>query len=129
MLDKLLTYPIAIAQIVLIILALLQIPYLSTAIVYLGISFYALASIIMLSTFTFTGYNIIRDIVKADPNNYKANLNKLTNITLFKEISTSLVIGVLYAIISLPLAIIYLLSMAILLTAFKPYLAEILKDL
>lgn len=128
MLDKLLTHPIAIAQIVLIILALLQIPYLSTAIVYLGISFYALASIIMLSTFTFTGYNIIRDIVKADPNNYKANLNKLTNITLFKEISI-LVIGVLYAIISLPLAIIYLLSMAILLTVFKPYLAEILKDL
>ena len=128
MLDKLLTHPIAIAQIVLIILALLQIPYLSTAIVYLGISFYTLASIIMLSTFTFTGYNIIIDIVKADPNNYKANLNKLTNITLFKEIST-LVIGVLYAIISLPLAIIYLLSMAILLTVFKPYLAEILKDL
>ena len=54
MLDKLLTHPIAIAQIVLIILALLQIPYLSTAIVYLGISFYALASIIMLSTFSFT---------------------------------------------------------------------------
>ena len=128
MLDKLLTHPIAIAQIVLIILALLQIPYLSTAIVYLGISFYTLASIIMLSTFTFTGYNIIRDIVKADPNNYKANLNKLTNITLFKEIST-LVIGVLYAIISLPLAIIYLLSIAILLTVFKPCLAEILKDL
>lgn len=126
--DKLLTHPIAIAQIVLIILALLQIPYLSTAIVYLGISFYTLASVIMLSTFTFTGYNMIRDIVKADPNNYKANLNKLTNITLFKEIST-LVIGVLYAIISLPLAIIYLLSMAILLTVFKPYLAEILKDL
>lgn len=128
MLDKLLTHPIAIAQIVLIILALLQIPYLSTAIVYLGISFYTLASIIMLSTFTFTGYNMIRDIVKADPNNYKAKLNKLTNITLSKEIST-LVIGVLYAIISLPLAIIYLLSMAILLTVFKPYLAEILKDL
>lgn len=128
MLDKLLTHPIAIAQIVLIILALLQIPYLSTAIVYLGISFYALASIIMLSTFTFTGYNIIRDIVKADPNNYKANLNKLTNITLFKEIST-LVIGVLYAIISLPLAIMYLLSIALLLTVFKSYLAEILKDL
>ena len=128
MLDKLLTHTIAIAQIVLIILALLQIPYLSAAIVYLGISFYALASIIMLSTFTFTGYNIVRDIVKVDPNNYKANLNKLTNITLFKEIGT-LVIGVLYAIISLPLAIIYLLSMAILLTVFKPYLAEILKDL
>lgn len=128
MLDKLLTHSIAIAQIVLIILALLQIPYLSATIIYLGISFYALASIIMLSTFTFTGYNIIRDIVKADPNNYKADLNKLTNITLFKEIST-LVIGVLYAIISLPLAIIYLLSMAILLTVFKPYLAEILKDL
>lgn len=129
MLDKLLTHSIAIAQLVLIILALLQIPYLSTAIVYLGISFYTLASIIMLSTFTFTGYNIIRDIVKVDPNNYKANLNKLTNITLFKEISTTLVIGVLYAIISLPLAIIYLLSMAILLTVFKPYLAEILNDL
>lgn len=128
MLDKLLTRPIAIAQIVLIILALLQIPYLSTAIVYLGISFYTLASIIMLSTFTFTGYNIIRDIVKADPNNYKANLNKLTNITLFGEIST-LIIGILYAIISLPLAIIYLLSMAILLTVFKPYLVKILKDL
>lgn len=128
MLDKLLTHPIAIAQIVLIILALLQIPYLSTAIVYLGISFYALASIIMLSTFTFTGYNIIRDIVKADPNNYKANLNKLTNITLLAEIST-LVIGILYSIISLPLAIMYLLSTALLLTVFKPYLAEILKDL
>lgn len=128
MLDKLLTHPIAIAQIVLIILALLQIPYLSTAIVYLGISFYTLASIIMLSTFTFTGYNMIRDIVKTDPNNYKANLNKLTNITLFGEIST-LIIGILYAIISLPLAIIYLLSMAILLTVFKPCLAEILKDL
>lgn len=127
--DKLLTHPITIAQIVLIILALLQIPYLSTTIVYLGISFYALANIIMLSTFTFTGYNIIRDIVKADPNNYKANLNKLTNITLFKQIISTLVIGVLYAIISLPLAIIYLLSMAILLTVFKPYLAEILKDL
>ena len=128
MLDKLLTHPIAIAQIVLIILALLQIPYLSTAIVYLGISFYALGSIIMLSTFTFTGYNIIRDIIKADPSVYKQELDKLTNITLFKEIST-LVIGVLYAIISLPLAIIYLLSMAILLTVFKSYLAEILKDL
>lgn len=128
MLDKSLAHPIAIAQIVLIILALLQIPYLSTTIVYLGISFYTLASIIMLSTFTFTGYNIIRDIVKADPNNYKANLNKLTNMTLFKEIST-LVIGVLYAIISLPLAIIYLLSTAILLTVFKPYLSEVLKDL
>lgn len=128
MLDKLLTRPIAIAQIVLIILALLQIPYLSTAIVYLGISLYTLASIIMLSTFTFTGYNIVRDIVKADSNYYKAHLNKLTNITLFAEIST-LIIGILYAIISLPLAIIYLLSMAILLTVFKPYLAEILKDL
>lgn len=128
MLDKLLTHPIAIAQIVLIILALLQIPYLSTAIVYLGISFYALASIIMLSTFTFTGYNIIRDIVKADLNNYKANLNKLTNITLLAEIST-LVIGILYSIISLPLAIMYLLSTALLLTVFKSYLAEILKDL
>ena len=129
MLDKLLTHPIAIAQIVLIILALLQIPYLSTAIVYLGISFYALASIIMLSTFTFTGYNIIKDIVKADPNNYKANLNKLTNTRLFAEIISTLVIGILYSIISLPLAIIYLLSMAILLTVFKPYLSEILKDL
>lgn len=128
MLDKLLTHPIAIAQIVLIILALLQIPYLSTAIVYLGISFYTLASIIMLSTFTFTGYNIIRDIVKADPNNYKANLNKLTNMTLFAEIST-LVIGILYSIISLPLAIMYLLSIVLLLTVFKSYLAEILKDL
>lgn len=128
MISKLLTHPIAIAQIVLIILALLQIPYLSTAIVYLGISFYALASIIMLSTFTFTGYNIIRDIVKADPNNYKANLNKLANTTLFKEIST-LVIGVLYAIISLPLAIVYLLSITLLITVFKPYLSEILKDL
>ena len=128
MLDKLLTHPIAIAQIVLIILALLQIPYLSTAIVYLGISFYTLASIIMLSTFTFTGYNMIRDIVKADPNNYKANLNKLTNMTLFAEIST-LVIGILYSIISLPLAIMYLLSIALLLTVFKPYLAEVLKDL
>ena len=128
MLDKLLTHPIAIAQIVLIILALLQIPYLSTAIVYLGISFYTLASIIMLSTFTFTGYNIIRDIVKADPNNYKANLNKLTNMTLFAEIST-LVIVILYSIISLPLAIMYLLSIVLLLTVFKSYLAEILKDL
>ena len=128
MLDKLLTHPIAIAQIVLIILALLQIPYLSTAIVYLGISFYALASIIMLSTFTFTGYNMIRDIVKADPNNYKANLNKLTNTTLLAEIST-LVIGILYSIISLPLAIMYLLSIALLLTVYKSYLAEILKDL
>lgn len=128
MLDKLLTHPIAMAQIVLIILALLQIPYLSTAIVYLGISFYTLASIIMLSTFTFTGYNMIRDIVKADPNNYKANLSKLTNMTLFAEIST-LVIGILYSIISLPLAIMYLLSIALLLTVFKPYLAEILKDL
>ena len=128
MLDKLLTRPIAIAQIVLIILALLQIPYLSTEIVYLGVSLYTLASIIMLSTFTFTGYNIVRDIVKADPNYYKSNLNKLTNMTLFVEIST-LIIGILYAIISLPLAIIYLLSIAILLTVFKPYLAEILKDL
>lgn len=129
MLDKLLTHPIAIAQIVLIILALLQIPYLSTAIVYLGISFYALASIIMLSTFTFTGYNIVRDIVKVDPNNYKANLNKLTNTTLFVEIITTLVIGILYSIISLPLVIIYLLSIALLITVFKPYLAKILKDL
>lgn len=128
MLDKLLRHPIAIAQIVLIILALLQIPYLSTAIVYLGISFYTLASIIMLSTFTFPGYNIVRDIVKADPNNYKTNLNKLTNMTLFAEINT-LIIGILYAIISLPLAIVYLLSVVLLITVFKPYLAEILKEL
>jgi len=128
MLDKLLTRPIAIAQIVLIILALLQIPYLSTAIVYLGVSLYTLASIIMLSTFTFTGYNIVRDIVKAESNYYKAHLNKLTNMTLFAEIST-LIIGILYAIISLPLAIAYLLSTAILLTVFKPYLTEILKEL
>lgn len=128
MLDKLLTHPIAIAQIVLIILALLQIPYLSTAIVYLGISFYALASIIMLSTFTFTGYNIIRDIIKADPSGYKKELDKLTNRTLFGEVGT-LVIGVLYAIISLPLAIVYLLSITLLITVFKPYLSEILKDL
>ena len=128
MLDKLLTRPIAIAQIVLIILALLQIPYLSATIIYLGIGFYIIASIIILSTFTFTGYNMIRDIVKTDPNNYKANLNKLTNMILFAEIST-LIIGVLYAIISLPLAIVYLLSITLLVTVFKPYLTEILKDL
>lgn len=128
MLDKLLTHPIAMAQIVLIILALLQIPYLSATIIYLGISFYTLASIIMLSTFTFTGYNMIRDIVKADPNNYKANLNKLTNMTLFREVNT-LIIGILYSIISLPLAIVYLLSITLLITVFKPYLAEVLKDL
>lgn len=128
MISKSLANTILITQIVLIILALLQIPYLSTTIVYLGIGFYTIISIIMLSTFTFTGYNMIRDIVKADPNNYKANLNKLTNTTLLAEISI-LVIGILYSIISLPLAIIYLLSMAILLTVFKPYLAEILKDL
>ena len=128
MLDKLLTHPITIAQIVLIILALLQIPYLSTAIVYLGISFYTLASIIMLSTFTVTGYNITRDIVKVSPNDYKEKLDKLTNMTLLAEISP-LVIGILYSIISLPLAIMYLLSIALLLTVFKPYLAEILKDL
>lgn len=129
MIKKLLTHPIAIAQIVLIILALLQIPYLSTAIVYLGISFYTLASIIMLSTFTFTGYyNLVRVIVKADPSGYKEKLDKLTNMTLFAEVST-LIIGILYAIISLPLAIMYLLSIALLLTVFKPYLTEILKDL
>lgn len=128
MLDKLLTHPIAIAQIVLIILALLQIPYLSATIVYLGISFYIIASIMILSTFTFTGYNLVRDIIKADPSGYRKNLDKLTNMTLFKEVST-LIIGILYAIISLPLAIVYLLSIALLLTVFKPYLAEILKDL
>ena len=128
MINKLLTNPIVIAQIILIILALLQIPYLSATIIYLGIGFYIIASIIILSTFTFTGYNMIRDIVKTDPNNYKANLNKLTNMTLFAEVST-LIIGILYAIISLPLAIVYLLSIALLLTVFKPYLAEVLKDL
>lgn len=128
MLDKLLTHPIAIAQIVLIILALLQIPYLSTAIVYLGIGFYTTISIMMLSTLTVTGYNITRDIVKVSPNDYKEKLDKLTNMTLFAEVST-LIIGILYAIISLPLAIVYLLSITLLITVFKPYLSEILKDL
>lgn len=128
MLDKLLTRPIAIAQIVLITLALLQIPYLSTTIVYLGIGFYIIVSIMMLSTLTVTGYNITKNIIKVSPNDYRAKLDKLTNMTLFAEIST-LIIGTLYAIISLPLAIIYLLSIALLLTVFKPYLAEILKDL
>lgn len=128
MLAKLLTNPIAITQIILIILALLQIPYLSATIVYLGISFYIIASIMMLTTFTFAGYNIIRDIIKADPSGYKKKLEKLTNMTLFGEVST-LVIGVLYAIISLPLAIVYLLSITLLITVFKPYLSEILKDL
>ena len=128
MLDKLLTNPILITQIVLITLALLQIPYLSTTIVYLGIGFYTIISIMMLSTLTVTGYNITRDIIKTDPSDYKAKLDKLTNMTLFAEIST-LIIGILYAIISLPLAIMYLLSIALLLTVFKPYLSEILKDL
>jgi len=128
MLDKLLTHPIAIAQIVLIILALLQIPYLSATIVYFGIGFYIMASIIILSTFTFTGYNLVRDIIKIDPSGYRKNLDKLTNMTLFKEVST-LIIGILYAIISLPLAIVYLLSIALLLTVFKSYLAKVLKDL
>ena len=128
MLDKLLTHPIAIAQIVLIILALLQIPYLSTTIVYLGIGFYTIISIMMLSTLTVTGYNITKDVIKVSPNNYRAKLDKLTNMTLFAKVST-LIIGILYAIISLPLAIVYLLSIALLLTVFKPYLAEILKDL
>ena len=128
MLNKLLANPILITHIVLITLALLQIPYLSTAIVYLGIGFYIITSIMILSTFTFTGYNIIRDIIKADPSGYREKLDKLTNMTLFKEVST-LVIGVLYAIISLPLAIVYLLSIALLQTVFKSYLAEILKDL
>lgn len=106
----------------------MQIPYLSATIIYLGISFYIIASIMILTTFTFTGYNIIRDIIKADPSGYKKKLDKLTNRTLFGEVST-LVIGVLYAIISLPLAIVYLLSITLLITVFKPYLSEILKDL
>ena len=128
MLAKLLTNPTVLAQIILIILALLQIPYLSATIIYLGISLYIIASIMMLTTFTFTGYNIIRDIIKADPSGYKKKLDKLTNMTLFGEVST-LIIGVLYAIISLPLAIVYLLSITLLITVFKPYLSEILKDL
>ena len=128
MLNKLLTNPIAITQVILIILALLQIPYLSTTIIYFGIGFYIIVSIMMLSTLTFTGYNIIRDIIKADPSGYKKKLEKLTNMTLFAEVST-LVIGVLSAIISLPLAIVYLLSIVLLITVFKPYLTEILKDL
>lgn len=128
MLKKLLTNPILITQIVLITLALLQIPYLSATIVYLGISFYTIISITMLSTLTFAGYNIIRDVIKTDPSGYKTRLDKLTNMTLFGEISI-LIIGILYSIISLPLAIMYLLGIALLLTVFKPYLAEILKDL
>lgn len=128
MLNKLLTNPIAITQVILIILAFLQIPYLSATIIYLGIGFYIIASIMMLSTLTFTGYNILRDIIKADPSGYKKRLEKLTNITLFGEVST-LVIGVLYAIISLPLAIAYLLSITLLMTVFKSYLDEVLKDL
>ena len=125
MLDKLLTIT---TQVVLIILALIQIPYLSATIIYLGIGFYIIVSIMILTTFTFTGYNIIRDIIKADPSGYKKKLDKLTNTTLFREVSI-LVIGVLYAIISLPLAIAYLLSITLLMTVFKSYLAEILKDL
>lgn len=128
MLNKLLTNPIAITQVVLIILAFLQIPYLSATVVYFGIGFYIIVSIMMLTTFTFTGYNILRDIIKADPSGYKKTLDKLTNITLFGEVST-LVIGVLYAIISLPLAIAYLLSITLLMTVFKSYLDEVLKDL
>lgn len=128
MINKLLSNPILIAQIVLIILALLQIPYLSTTIVYLGIVFYTIISIMMLSTLTVTGYNITKDIIKVSPSGYKEKLDKLTNMTLFAEVST-LIIGILYAIISLPLAIVYLLSIVLLLTVFKPYLAEILKDL
>lgn len=128
MLTKLLTNQIALTQIILIILALLQIPYLSTTIIYLGIGFYIITSIMVLTTFTFTGYNIIRDIIKADPSGYKKKLDKLTNMTLFGEVNT-LVIGVLYAIISLPLAIVYLLSITLLITVFKPYLVEVLKDL
>ena len=128
MLAKLLTNPIAITQVILIILALLQIPYLSITIIYLGIGFYAITSIMILTTLTFTGYNIIRDIIKADPSGYKKKLDKLTNMTLFAEVIT-LVIGVLYAIISLPLAIVYLLSIVLLMTVFKPYLTEILEDL
>lgn len=128
MLNKLLTNPIAITQIILIILALLQIPYLSTTIIYFGIGFYIIVSIMMLSTLTFTGYNILRDIIKADPNGHKKKLENLTNMTLFGEVST-LLIGVLYAIISLPLAIAYLLSITLLMTVFKSYLDEVLKDL
>lgn len=128
MINKLLTNPTVLVQIILIILALLQIPYLSATIIYFGIGFYIIASIMILSTFTFTGYNLVRDIVKADPSGYKAKLDKLTNMTLFAEVS-ALIIGILYAIISLPLAIMYLLSIALLLTVLKPYLAEILKDL
>lgn len=128
MLNKLLTNPILITHIVLITLALLQIPYLSTTIVYLGIGFYTIINIMMLSTLTVTGYNITKDIIKVNPNNYKAKLDKLTNMTLFAEIST-LVIGILYATISLQLAIMYLFSIVLLLTVFKPYLVEILKDL
>lgn len=128
MLNKLLANPILITHIVLITLALLQIPYLSTTIVYLGIGFYIIVSIMMLSTLTVTGYTITKNIIKVNPNDYRAKLNKLTSMTLFAEIST-LIIGILYAIISLPLAIIYLLSIALLLTVFKPYLAEILKEL
>ena len=128
MLNKLLTNPIAITQVILIILALLQIPYLSATIIYFGIGLYTIISITMLSTLTFTGYNIIRDIIKADPSGYKKKLDKLTNMTLFAEVIT-LVIGVLYAIISLPLAIVYLLSIVLLMTVFKPYLTEILEDL
>ncbi len=128
MLDKLLTNPTVITQVILIILALLQIPYLSTTIIYFGIGFYIIASIMILSTFTFTGYNMIRDIIKTDPNHYREKLDKLTNMTLLAEIST-LIIGILYAIISLPLAIVYLLSITLLVIVFKPYLAEILKDL
>ena len=128
MLNKLLTNPIAITQVILIILALLQMPYLSATIIYFGIGLYTIISITMLSTLTFTGYNIIRDIIKADPSGYKKKLDKLTNMTLFAEVIT-LVIGVLYAIISLPLAIVYLLSIVLLMTVFKPYLTEILEDL
>ena len=128
MLNKLLTNPIAITQVILIILALLQMPYLSATIIYFGIGLYTIISITMLSTLTFTGYNIIRDIIKADPSGYKKKLDKLTNMTLFAEVIT-LVIGILYSIISLPLAIVYLLSIVLLMTVFKPYLTEILEDL
>ena len=128
MLDKLLTNPTVTIQVILIILALLQIPYLSTTIIYFGIGFYIITSIMILSTLTFTGYNMIRDIIKTDPIHYRETLDKLTNMTLLTEIST-LIIAILYAIISLPLAIVYLLGIALLVTVFKPYLAEILKDL
>ena len=128
MLDKLLTNPTVITQVILIILALLQIPYLSTTIIYVGIGLYIISSIMILSTFTFTGYNMIRDIIKTDPNYYREKLDKLTNMALLTEIIT-LIIGILYAIISLPLAIAYLLSITLLVTVFKPYLTEILKDL